>query len=99
MYNAGAQDGTTIANEREIRSLDVCFRRVTDADLIQLENTWPELEHLVLWQCEITDAGLEHLKGLSHLRTLGLWDFDRTDEGVKRFQQALPNCKIEHAIY
>jgi len=32
---------------------------------------------------------------LTQLRTLDLSDTKVTDQGVKKLQQALPNCKIE----
>jgi hypothetical protein len=44
---------------------------------------------------EVTDVGLEHLKGLNKLQTLGLAETKVTDAGVKKLQQALPKCKIE----
>ena len=44
----------------------------------------------------ITDAGLEHLKGLTKLRSLRLSGTKVTHEGVNKLQQALPNCKIAH---
>ena len=40
-------------------------------------------------------AGLEHLKGLTNLRTLDLRETWVTNEGVKKLQGALPNCKIQ----
>ena len=43
---------------------------------------------------KVTDAGLEHLKGLSSLKELYLQGTQVTDEGVKKLQEALPNCKI-----
>jgi len=44
----------------------------------------------------ITDAGLVHLKGLTKLDWLVLNSTQVTNTGVKKFQQALPNCKIRH---
>ncbi len=43
---------------------------------------------------QVKDAGLEHLKGLMQLKKLVLHDTKVTDKGVKRLQEALPNCKI-----
>ena len=43
---------------------------------------------------QITDAGLEHLKGLTQLRTLGLVDTKATDKGVKEIRKALPKTSI-----
>jgi len=39
---------------------------------------------------------LEHLKGLSNLTNLELRDTKATGEGVRKLQQALPNCEIRH---
>ena len=44
----------------------------------------------------MTDAGLEHLKGLMQLQRLVLRNTKVTDAGVRDLQKALPNCKIEH---
>jgi len=43
---------------------------------------------------QVTDAGLEHLKGLTNLRTLHLQHTQVTDAGVNELKKALPNCKI-----
>ena len=43
---------------------------------------------------QVTDAGLEHLKGLTNLQLLWIAKTQVTDEGVKKLQQALPNCEI-----
>ena len=43
----------------------------------------------------MTDAGLVHLEGLAKLETLGLNNTQVSDAAIKKFQQALPNCKVE----
>ena len=43
---------------------------------------------------KVTDAGLEHLKGLKSLVQLDLNSTKVTDEGVEKLQKALPNCEI-----
>ena len=40
------------------------------------------------------DAGLDHLKGLKHLRNLYVWQSKVTDAGVKKLKTALPNVDI-----
>ena len=45
-------------------------------------------------QTHVSDAGLEHLKGLVGLLSLDLSGTHVTDEGVKKLQEALPNCEI-----
>ena len=37
---------------------------------------------------------LEHLKGLTSLEELSLYNTQVTDAGVQDLQKALPNCKI-----
>jgi hypothetical protein len=53
-----------------------------------------ELRDLSLHATQVTDAGLEHLAGLTQLTTLYLSDTHVTAAGVANLQQALPNCKI-----
>jgi len=43
---------------------------------------------------QVTNAGLEHLKGMTSLTPLYLFQTKVTDAGVKKLQQALPKCKI-----
>lgn len=43
----------------------------------------------------MTDAGLLHLQGLSQLQVLQLYNTQVTRQGVKKLQQALPNCEIQ----
>ena len=45
---------------------------------------------------QITDFGLEHLKGLTQLHSVDLSNTGVTDDGVKRLQQMLPKCNIQH---
>jgi hypothetical protein len=49
---------------------------------------------LFLQDTNITDAGLEHLRGLTGLTWLVVRDTKVTDAGVKKLQQALPDCFI-----
>ena len=55
----------------------------------------PYLDELVVRGDGVTDAGLEHLEGLTQLRRLTLEHSKVTDEGVRKLQLALPNCEIE----
>ena len=43
---------------------------------------------------QMTDAGLEQLKGLTSLRYLHVADTQVTDAGVSELKKALPNCTI-----
>ena len=60
------------------------------SDLKALEN----LVHLDVSLTQITDAGLEHLEGLTKLEWLSLIDTQVTPEGVKKLKKALPECVI-----
>ena len=44
----------------------------------------------------VTDAGLDHLKGLTKLETLVLNDTQVSDAGVENLEKAWPNCTISH---
>jgi hypothetical protein len=68
---------------------------VTD-DWLQPVEKLVRLQELEI-QCptQITDEGLEHLKGLKRLTKLRLWSVVPASAGLKRLQQALPRCTIE----
>ena len=77
----------------EVLNLD---NQATDSVLAHLREL-RNLRSLSLNWCKaVTDDGLEHLEGLTNLRTLSLGSTQVTDEGVKRLQQALPDCEIKH---
>jgi hypothetical protein len=67
--------------------------RVVEDDLLLLKNL-TELRELTLHGDCITDARLEHLRGLTNLKTISIRSTKVTDEGIKGLQQALPNCEI-----
>ncbi len=84
----------------KLKDLNLRFTYVTESGLKHLKGL-TELETLWLGGfggCEVTDAGLEHLKGLTKLKDLRLYNSKVTDEGVKRLQQALPNCTIHRFV-
>ncbi len=57
----------------------------------------PQLRSLSLRNaCWFTDAGAENLHDMTSLRELNLAFTQVTEPCVKRLQQALPNCRIEH---
>jgi hypothetical protein len=82
-----------LARMTQLRSLDLSVTEVTDAGLEHLKGL-TNLDVLSLWGTKVTDAGLVHLKGLSGLRLLNLWKTQVTVEGVKKLQEALPDCYI-----
>ncbi len=65
-----------------------------DKDAKYLRELTANLEALYLHNTQVTNAGLEHLKGMTSLQYLNLKNTQVTDEGVQRLQRALPNCEI-----
>ena len=54
-----------------------------------------ELRELNLYRSRITDAGLARLQSLKKLETLDLRYSGVTGAGVRAFQAAVPNCRID----
>ncbi len=81
----------------KLRELDLDDTEVTDggmADLLRLDR----LEDLRLSQTRVTDGGLAMLQNLKTLKRLSFAaaEFTRvTHEGVAKFKQARPDCKVE----
>ena len=55
-----------------------------------------ELQELHLFNTQVTDAGLVHLKDLAKLQKLNLNSTQVTGAGVAELQKALPDCQISH---
>jgi hypothetical protein len=51
------------------------------------------VRELDLSDTAVTDAGLEHLKGLHALKELSLKHTRVTEQGIKRLRSTLPNLK------
>jgi hypothetical protein len=56
------------------------------------------LHSLDLFGTNVTDAGLEPLKGLAELEELDVRGTKVTSKGAKILQQILPNCNIHHSL-
>ena len=54
----------------------------------------PKLEIVFLNNTKISDIGLEHLKGLSHLRTLFVCGTKVTAAGAQKIEQSIPYCDV-----
>jgi hypothetical protein len=74
-----------------LQVLDLSHTQISDVGLGHLK-ALKQLKCLDLDGTRITDAGLQHLNGLAQLQTL-IPGALVTDEGVKKLQQALPNCE------
>ena len=67
---------------------------VDDDDLAWLKEL-PRLRTVVLTSSPISDAGLRHLRPLTHLETVDLrFITEVTDEGIASLRRALPEVKI-----
>jgi len=54
------------------------------------------LKRLWLYESQATDEGLTHFCEMSDLEYFAVYSPHVTPEGVKKLQEALPNCKIEY---
>lgn len=73
----------------------VILPSATDSDLTHVA-TFTHLEGLELCGSDVTDSGVIQLAQCSELRYPGLKRTKVTPEGVKKLQEALPNCKINY---
>jgi hypothetical protein len=79
-----------------LQQLSLNRTKITDAGLENLKRL-TALQYLELNDTRVTDVGLDNLRELMKLDGLWLEDAPQvTDAGVKRLQQALPNCIIHH---
>lgn len=76
-----------------ICSIHLGGTQVTDATLEPFTRII-QLRYLTLENTQVTDITLERIKGLNQLKHLTLRNAKVTDDGVKKLQQALPNCRI-----
>jgi hypothetical protein len=53
-----------------------------------------ELEILNLYGTNVGNDGLEHLKGLSRLKKLYLWNSKATSAGGERLIEAIPKLEV-----
>ena len=68
---------------------------IDDAMLVNLKPKPKEDFYLLLRWNPITDAGLEHLHGLTLLKSLDVQDTNVTAAGVKKLKAALPKCDVD----
>jgi hypothetical protein len=66
---------------------------LTDDDLALLKE-FPRLQLLSVRSEAMTDAGLEHLAGLKHLREASVLSLRVTEEGLDKLKAALPDCRV-----
>ncbi len=67
---------------------------ITDAALVSIKGM-KQLKVLNLSGNSISDAGLKQLTGMMSLETIRLADTKVTPDGIAKFNEALPGCKVE----
>jgi RNA polymerase sigma factor (sigma-70 family) len=91
----------------KLQRLHLCDTDITDAGLVNLEsmkdlyylmlhNTIDTKSGVIRSTVKISDAGLDHLRGLTSLQTgsLFLWNTSVTEAGAARLQRALPHPNV-----
>jgi hypothetical protein len=61
--------------------------------------TFTGLRTLILWDTQITDGGLRHLRSLRDLQELILWKTRVTEQGANELRKALPDCDVSTGMF
>ncbi|MGE0001095.1 MAG: P-loop NTPase fold protein [Fimbriimonadaceae bacterium] len=82
------EEGDDVPPGAEVREVSASFSGLTDDGLAFLASQpWAAgLQVLRLWETRVTDAGLEHLRGLAGLQTLDLSGTQVTDAGLEHLK-------------
>jgi hypothetical protein len=83
----------TVARLSDLEFLGLTGTLVTDAGLVHLP-ALHRLRFLTLGHTIITDAGLDVLAGCERLEALNLKGTAVTAEGIARFQEVRPDCRV-----
>jgi hypothetical protein len=86
--------GLAALKDAPLVKLDLGEAAVNDEGLEKGISQLKGLEWLDLWNTFVTDAGLEHLAGLDHLKYLRIEGTNATDAGAATLQESLPNAEI-----
>ena len=88
--------GTGLAQLQDapLVKLDLGEAAVNDKGLEEGISKRKTHEWLDLWNTFVTDAGLEHLKGLQNLKYLRIEGTDTTEAGAAKLRESLPNAEI-----
>ena len=76
-----------------VRTYPCGHHHTRNAELVH-RNGLIDLTELVLYDVKVTDAGLEHVKGLTNRQLLDLCGTQITDARVAELKKALPDCHI-----
>ena len=82
-----------VAAHKELQELDLHKTPATDAVLEKLSEL-KDLREITLQTTQVTDAAVPHLAKLPKLKKVWIDGTKITPEGVKKLQQALPNCVV-----
>ncbi|QDV11441.1 Leucine Rich repeats (2 copies) [Rosistilla oblonga] len=82
-----------LAQKKTLRTVILGNTNVDDEAAIAL-STLPNLTHLRMWGCNVTDRGLAGLHQCTKLEKLEVRETKVTRDGVQQFKAALPNCII-----
>ncbi len=77
-------DLSTFLNRTDRKVFRAVDKPITDEDLVGLADQFPELEHVVINNCDfVTNAGLIHIARLRALKRLDLESTSITSEGIE----------------
>ncbi len=80
----------------KLRELYFGANELTESGLERL-GSLGELEKLDLHDCKVNDVGLTHLEKLSQLKLLSFQFGDASEEALRQFKKALPDCTIRNS--
>lgn len=86
--------GGRVQVDSEYRVTRVILESNNTNDDLKVLAACERLTSLQIGSSKITDAGIEHLKGLSKLATITISASGLTPEGIAALRTALPNCRI-----
>ena len=91
---AVARQGGKVEVDGEYRITTVQLGTNSINDDLKLLVSCERLTSLQISSPKITDAGIEHLKGLTRLTTIRIFTSGMTAEGIASLGKALPNCRV-----
>lgn len=84
---------STIANQKQLRELDLSWTAVDDATIARLREC-PLIETLWLTGTAISDESMDTLASLVHLKTIDVQRTRITESGLDQLRKSMPNLEI-----